>query len=115
MARDIKIVQFTPAAEKESEKDRENREEMCRMLEETLESVRTGAITGYVFIGRKRIPDGAKLKHPAARDYFEYIVANALDIGLIGEIQVINNRLISLYDAYTDGAKDEVEGPKDDE
>ena len=111
MERDIKIVKFKPAADKAAESvaeaDRENREEMARMLQETLDGVKSGEITGFVFIGRKKLPEDMKIKSPRSRDYFEYIVANALDIGLIGEIMVINNRLIALYDQYTDTSNDE--------
>jgi hypothetical protein len=107
MSRDIKIVQLKTQVDKQAERDSENRAEMVSMLEETLEGVKDGSITGFVFIGRKRIPQAIKTVSPSSKDYFEYIVANALDIGLIGEIQVFNNRLIALYDQYTDGVKDE--------
>lgn len=105
MKDDIKIIQFKS---KEAKTDASKREEMVRMLEETLQSLREGKITGFIFVGRKKPTKAMKERgEEYSRDYFEYIVANALDIGLIGEIQVINNRLIALYDAYTDSAKDD--------
>lgn len=73
--------------------------EMVEMLEKTLESVKVGEITGFVFIGRKKVPG-------LGRDAFEYIVANALDIGLIGEMLVINQRLARMYDVMTDTDED---------
>jgi hypothetical protein len=96
VARDIKVVNFTPKAE--SEENKQRREQMASMLEEVLKGVKEGTITGYVFVARKRpgTPSGAD---DAA---FEYILANALDVGLIGEIQVINNRLIAYYDQASD-------------
>lgn len=108
-----KIVPFKTVEarnqERESEREQANREEMTQMLEESLQAVRSGEIIGYVFVGRKRLsPEEQKKAGPnGSRDYFEYIVANALDVGLIGEIQVINNRLIALYDRFTHSSKEE--------
>lgn len=88
----LKIVPFSPKPSKREAEEARNHAEMVSMLEEALEALKAGEITGYVFVGRKT---------PSSEDAFDYIFANVMDIGLIGEINVLNHRLARMYDLYS--------------